>query len=127
MSQWAGVRTVTTLLFCQYGWSDTHHAMERLGHAVAPPSYQVVVPELGYVATWLGMNKLSDAVDREAAEWLQRCPDAKVRVIGHSMGALIWLQVLERHADWWPRFDRLVFLGAPIAGAAWHPSPGASV
>src|SRR5574341_106319 len=75
---------ITTVLFCQHGWSDTHHTMERLGHAVASPAYQVVATELGYVATWLGIDKLTDTVEREAVEWLGRCPDANARVIGHS-------------------------------------------
>jgi pimeloyl-ACP methyl ester carboxylesterase len=108
---------VTTLLFCQHGWSDTHRTMERLGHAVASPQCQVVATELGYIETWLGIERLTDTVERDSAAWLMRYPDATARVIGHSMGALIWLEVLGHHADWWPRFDRLVFLGAPIAGA----------
>jgi pimeloyl-ACP methyl ester carboxylesterase len=109
--------SVTALLFCQHGWSDTHDTMERLGHAVASPGYEVIAIELGYIATWLGTAKLVDKIERECSAWLERYPDTNVRVIGHSMGALLWLEVLDRHAAWWPRFDRLVLIGAPIGGA----------
>jgi pimeloyl-ACP methyl ester carboxylesterase len=109
--------SVSTLLFCQHGWSDTHHTMERLGRAVAEPGYQVIAIELGYIATWLGTANLVDKVERECSAWLERYPDANARVLGHSMGGLLWLEVLDRHPEWWPRFDRLVLLGAPIGGA----------
>jgi pimeloyl-ACP methyl ester carboxylesterase len=109
--------TIKTLLFCQHGWSDSHRTIERLGQRVAAPGDEVIAPELGYIATWLGMQKLVDSVDGEAAAWLARYPDANARVIGHSMGGLLWLEVLDRHPEWWPRFDRLVLLGAPVGGA----------
>lgn len=108
---------ITTPLFCQHGLADTNRTMQKLGDALVPPGGHVIAPDLGYVQTWLGMAPLIDAVEREASLWLTRCPTSVARVIGHSMGGLIWLEVLGRHPDWWPRFDRLVLLGSPIAGA----------
>lgn len=44
-------------------------------------------------------------------------PDAPLRIIGHSMGGLIWLEVLHRHPEWWPRLECLVLLASPVGGA----------
>jgi hypothetical protein len=32
------------------------------------------------------------------------------------MGGLIWLEVLDRHPEWWTRVDGVVLLGSPIGG-----------
>lgn len=105
------------LLFSQHGWADTNRAMLKLGRAVASADTEVVAPNLGYLRTWLGIEPLIAAVEASAAAALERHPAARLRIIGHSMGGLIWLEVLNRHPEWWPRTDRLVLLGTPVGGA----------
>jgi pimeloyl-ACP methyl ester carboxylesterase len=106
------------LLFAQHGWADTNRAMQRFGETVAPPGALVIAPNLGYVRTWLRIEPLIETVERMAADALAQHPDAPMRVVGHSLGGLIWIELLARRPDWLARTDRLVLIGCPIAGAA---------
>jgi pimeloyl-ACP methyl ester carboxylesterase len=110
-------RDITTLLFAQHGWADTNRAMLRFGQTVAPPDTLMVAPRLGYVQTWLRMEPLIASVERTAAEALAQHPTARIRVVGHSMGGLIWIELLARHPEWLARTDRLVLVGCPVGGA----------
>lgn len=108
---------VTHLLFAQHGWADTAEPMRELASGVAAPGTRIIAPELGYLRTWLRVEPLIDTVEREARAALAAHPQATVGVIGHSMGGLIWLELLRRHPEWLPRVARLALLGAPVAGA----------
>lgn len=77
----------------------------------------IVAPCLSYGMTWLSMAPLIDQVDALATSSLGQQPALPVRVVGHSMGGLIWLEVLNRHPDWWPRVESLVLVGSPVGGA----------
>jgi pimeloyl-ACP methyl ester carboxylesterase len=109
---------VKTLLFAQHGWADSNRAMLRFGQDVASPDTLVIAPNLGYVRTWLRLDPLIQQAERAAAEILTRHPDARIRVVGHSMGGLIWLELLARHPAWLARTDRLVLVGCPVGGAS---------
>jgi pimeloyl-ACP methyl ester carboxylesterase len=113
----AGADAPAVLLFAQHGWADTNRSMLRFGQTVATPGTRVIAPNLGYVRTWLRMEPLIAAAERVAAEALDEHPGVPIRIAGHSMGGLIWIELLARHPEWRARTDRLVLIGCPVAGA----------
>jgi pimeloyl-ACP methyl ester carboxylesterase len=108
---------VETLLFAQHGWADTNRSMVRFGAAISAPGTLVIAPNLGYVRTWLRIEPLIASVEQVAIEVLEQHPEARIRAVGHSMGGLIWVELLTRHPEWLARTDRLVLVGCPIGGA----------
>ncbi|MBE9141091.1 alpha/beta hydrolase [Nodosilinea sp. LEGE 07088] len=105
------------IFFAQHGWADTNQAMLTLAKRLTSENAQVVVPCLNYAMTWLRMAPLVDEVDAIATSTLGQYPHLPLRIVGHSMGGLIWLEVLNRHPDWWQRVDFLVLVGSPVGGA----------
>lgn len=105
------------LLFAQHGWADNNQMMLALAADLVPPSAQVIAPSLNYGMTWLRMAPLIDDVEQLAMKRLGQQADLPLRIIGHSMGGLIWLEVLHRHREWWPRVESLVLLASPVGGA----------
>jgi pimeloyl-ACP methyl ester carboxylesterase len=105
------------LVFSQHGWADNNRKMLAFGLAVAPPGAEVVAPDLGFVRTWLRFDPLVDLVEAEAASFFDQFPDATARIIGHSMGGLIWLTILDRHPEWRERVAALALIGCPVRGA----------
>ena len=106
-----------SLVFAQHGWADNNRKMLAFGLAVAPPGAEVVAPDLGFVRTWLRFDPLVELVEAEAAGFFARLPDATARIVGHSMGGLIWLTILDRHPEWCARVAALVLIGCPVRGA----------
>ena len=109
--------SVETLLFAQHGWADTNQAMQRFGETVAEPGSLVIAPNLGYIRSWLRIEPLIEITERAATRALAEHPEARVRVVGHSMGGLIWIELLTRHPEWISRIDRLALVGCPVGGA----------
>jgi hypothetical protein len=105
------------ILYAQHGWADTSHTMAKLAHVLATPETLVITPNLGWVDTWLRIEPLIQRLERIVTASLERYPDARVRVIGHSMGGLIWLELLARHPPWWSRVESVVLVAAPVGGA----------
>lgn len=92
--------------------------MLLLAAALATEGVQTVVPCLNYAMTWLRMAPLVDEIDAVATATLAQSPQLPLRIVGHSMGGLIWLEVLNRHPEWWGRVDFLTLVGSPVGGAA---------
>lgn len=109
--------TYDRILFAQHGWADDNRAIGTLAADLATDNTLTIAPSLGYVKTWLRIQPLIQTVEAIAAQTLRLYPDLTVRIIGHSMGGLIWLEVLDRHPEWWSRVDSLVLLGSPIGGS----------
>lgn len=105
------------LLFVQHGWADDNRAMLALAHQLVQETVPVVAPKLDYVQTWLRVEPLIQAAEAEAIAQLTRYPNTPIRMIGHSMGGLIWLEVLNRHPDWWANIQSLVLVASPVGGA----------
>ncbi|MEY3299894.1 MAG: hypothetical protein RLZZ597_3154 [Cyanobacteriota bacterium] len=105
------------LLFAQHGWADNNQHMVALAQQLATEQTHIIAPSLNYAMTWLRMAPLIDDVERIATEAVKTYPDAPLRIIGHSMGGLIWLEVLTRHSDWWPKVHSLVLVASPVGGA----------
>jgi pimeloyl-ACP methyl ester carboxylesterase len=108
---------IETLLFAQHGWADNNQAMLSFGREVAGPGELVIAPNLGYVRTWLRIEPLIATAERAVTDALGQHPQARIRAIGHSMGGLIWIEMLTRHPEWLARTDRLVLIGCPVGGA----------
>ncbi|PZV07581.1 MAG: lysophospholipase, partial [Leptolyngbya sp.] len=82
----------TYILFAQHGWADTNQSMMTLTERLAGGNAQIVAPCLNYAMTWLRMAPLIDQVDALATATLARQPSLPLRIVGHSMGGLIWLE-----------------------------------
>lgn len=105
------------LLFVQHGWADDNRAMLDLAKRLVTDTTPIIAPDLGFIQTWLKIDPLIDAVESIAAAHLAPYPHTPIRIVGHSMGGLIWLEVLHRHPEWLSRVDSLVLVGSPVGGS----------
>ncbi|MGF1570200.1 MAG: alpha/beta fold hydrolase [Nodosilinea sp.] len=105
------------ILFAQHGWADNNQMMLALAHALATETTEIVAPSLNYAMTWLRMAPLVDDVERLATVVIDQHPETPLRIIGHSMGGLIWLEVLNRHPAWWAQVQSLTLVASPVGGA----------
>ena len=105
------------ILYAQHGWADNHQEIAALAKSVATEGTVIIAPTLGYAQTWLRIETLVQTVEKVAIENLARYPGVPIRIIGHSMGGLIWLEVLNRHPEWWSSIDSLVLVASPVGGA----------
>ncbi|MDB9313023.1 alpha/beta hydrolase [Spirulina sp. CS-785/01] len=103
-------------LFAQHGWADTHHKINTLAHQLAP-NETIITPDLGWLKTWWKIEPLIQQVEQIAQHQLQQFPQQSWRIIGHSMGGLIWLEVLTRHPQWWSKIHSLILIASPVGGA----------
>ena len=105
------------LLFAQHGWSDNGNDIGKLAQAVASPNSLVIAPSLGLLKTYWRIEPLIQSVEKIVRQNLQQYPEIPWRVMGHSMGGLIWLEVLQRNPQWWQQVESLVVIGSPVGGA----------
>ncbi|MDX2239175.1 MAG: alpha/beta hydrolase [Leptolyngbyaceae cyanobacterium bins.302] len=105
------------ILYAQHGWADEHQAIAALAASLATPETLVITPNLGYLKTWIRIEPLIQAVEASVANMIAQYPAVPIRAIGHSMGGLIWLEVLARHPEWWEQMESLVLVGSPVGGA----------
>ncbi|MFK8182478.1 MAG: alpha/beta fold hydrolase [Phormidesmis sp.] len=105
------------ILYAQHGWADIDRGIGKLARQVASPQAEVVVPNLGFINTWIRIAPLIDRVEAIAQATQHTHPDTPIRIVGHSMGGLIWLEVLSRHPEWWPLVESLVLVASPVGGA----------
>ncbi len=105
------------VVYAQHGWADNCQAIALLANAATTPGTQIITPTLGFARTWLRIEPLIQRVEQIAIETIARYPNTPIRIIGHSMGGLIWLEVLNRHPEWWSQVDSLVLVASPVGGA----------
>ncbi len=105
------------LLFVQHGWADNHYGMLRCARLLGVNPTDTIAPNLGWWRTWWRMAPLIEQVRRSAETQLLHYPDRPWRIVGHSMGGLIWLELLHRFPQWRDRVESLVLLGSPVGGA----------
>jgi len=105
------------ILFAQHGWADDNRAMVSMAKDLAADEAQIVAPSLNYAMTWLRIEPLVTAVEQQAMVALEEFPDRPWRIIGHSMGGLIWLELLNRRPDWRLRVEFLTLVASPVGGA----------
>ncbi len=121
------VRSKEEFLFVGvHGWADTNEAMLELARMLALPKWQIVAPDLGFVRTWLSIQPIVADVEAVLMAKIAEFPDARLRIVGHSMGGLVALEVLNRHPEWWldraaeraGRVEALTLLASPVGGAS---------
>ena len=105
------------ILFVQHGWADDNRAMTALAKSLVMDRTQILAPNLDYIQTWIRIAPLIQLVETIAASYTASYPDIPLKIIGHSMGGLIWLEVLNRHPEWWLRVHSLVLIASPVGGA----------
>ncbi|HEY9614513.1 alpha/beta hydrolase [Allocoleopsis sp.] len=105
------------VLFAQHGWADDSKAIASLARSLATPKTLIVAPDLGWIKTWIRIDPLIHKLEQIFLETLVRYPKTPIKIIGHSMGGLIWLEVLSRHPEWWSQVHSLVLIASPIGGA----------
>ena len=105
------------ILFAQHGWSDNGKDIGYLAKQLAPDNSLVVAPSLGLVRTYWRIKNLIEKVETIAKSTINQYPQTPLRIMGHSMGGLIWLEVLHRNPQWWQKVHSLVVIGSPIGGA----------
>lgn len=105
------------LLFAQHGWADTAIDINNLAKAVADSQTLITAPSLGIVNTFIRIQPLVVKLERIAQGIIDQYPHTPIKVIGHSMGGLMWLEVLNRNPQWWLKVHSLILLGSPVGGS----------
>ncbi len=105
------------LLFAQHGWADTGNDIGKLAQAIASPQSVITAPSLGLVKTFIRIQPLVEKLEQIATQVINDYPQTPIRIIGHSMGGLMWLEVLYRNPQWWSKVDSLILLGSPVGGS----------
>lgn len=105
------------IIYAQHGWADTNVGMARLAKTLATPKTLTIAPNLGFFRTWFWIEPLIKQVESNFIETIKIYPHTPIKIIGHSMGGLIWLEILDRNPQWWNRIHSLVLLGSPIGGS----------
>lgn len=105
------------LLFAQHGWSDNGNDIGQLARMLAEKKTMVIAPSLGLLNTYWRIETLIQKVETLASQKITRYPEVPLKIMGHSMGGLIWLEVLHRHPEWWQKIHSVVVIGSPIGGA----------
>lgn len=111
------IDTPDFILFAQHGWADTSKAIANLACNLATPNTLTITPDLGWVKTWIRIEPLIQYVEQIATETIATYPETPIKIIGHSMGGLIWIEVLSRHPDWWSKVHSFVLVASPVGGA----------
>lgn len=107
----------TRLLFLQHGLSDSVAPFQSLARQLPADGALICTPQLNRLSTWLHMEPLIAATEAQVAPLLAAHPQLPARAIGHSMGGLIWLELLQRHPEWHARVEYLALVASPVAGA----------
>lgn len=105
------------ILFAQHGWADNNEEISQLANSLGTEKTKIINPNLGWMKTWLSIDPLIEIVSQKAQETLEQYPNIPWRIIGHSMGGLIWLEVLHKHPQWWEKIHSLILIASPVGGA----------
>ena len=82
-----------------------------------PSDVIVSAPNLGWWRTWGEFTFLRQQVESDAHALIAQHSTANIDIIGHSMGGLIWLEILADHPEWWGKVRSLVLLASPVGGS----------
>jgi pimeloyl-ACP methyl ester carboxylesterase len=105
------------LLFAQHGWADTGNNIGRLVTAATNPQTKLIVPSLGLIKTFIRLEPLVQRLEHIATRAIATHPQTPIKIVGHSMGGLMWLEVLERNPQWWHQVHSFILLGSPVGGS----------
>jgi pimeloyl-ACP methyl ester carboxylesterase len=105
------------LVFSQHGMVDTSKPMAAVARRSSDSQSRIIAPDLGYFNTIFAMEPLIQTVERIAIQEIADYPDIPIRIMGMSLGGVIWTELLTRHPEWWPRVESFILIGSPIGGA----------
>lgn len=105
------------LLFAQHGWADTGNDIGKLVQKAANSQSMIIAPSLGWLKTFIRIKPLVEKLEEIASETIRNLPDTPIKIVGHSMGGLMWLEVLNRNPQWWQQVHSLILLGSPVGGS----------
>ena len=105
------------LVFSQHGMVDTHKPMAAVAKRSSAPQSRIIAPDLGYFNTIFSMEPLIAKVETIALREIAAHPNTPIRIMGMSLGGVIWTELLTRHPEWWARVESFVLIGSPIGGA----------
>ena len=105
------------LLFAQHGWADTGNNIGRLIKSAVDERTRVIVPSLGLLKTFIRLEPLVEQLEQIVSQEIDRYPHLPIKLVGHSMGGLMWLEVLERNPQWWSKIHSFILLGSPVGGS----------
>ncbi len=105
------------IVFAQHGWADFSSAIASLAQSLVKSDTPIISPDLGWGNTWLRMEPLVAKVEEIAQATITKYPQIPLRIIGHSMGGLIWLEILHQHPEWWGKIESLVLIASPVGGS----------
>jgi pimeloyl-ACP methyl ester carboxylesterase len=105
------------ILFAQHGWADTNRQIGNLARNIASPDTLVIAPNLGWLRTWWRMEPLIASAEQIASTAIAQHDHAQLVIVGHSMGGLIWLEILQRRREWWHKVHSLTLVASPVGGS----------
>ena len=105
------------IVLAQHGWSDNGNDIGKLAKTVATAETLVVAPSLGLLKTYWRIEPLIRQLEKIVLETINQYPDLSLKMMGHSMGGLICVELLHRHPELWHRVDSLVVIGSPMGGS----------
>ena len=105
------------LVFSQHGMVDTRKPMAAVAQRSSDPQSRIIAPDLGYFNTIFSMEPLIAKVEAIALREIAAHPNTPIRILGMSLGGVIWTELLTRHPEWWSRVESFILLGSPIGGA----------
>ncbi|MEL6929161.1 MAG: lysophospholipase [Cyanobacteria bacterium J06600_6] len=105
------------LLFAQHGWADTGKNIGKLIESAVDERTKRIVPSLGLLKTFIRLKPLVEQLEQIAREEINQNPHLPIKIVGHSMGGLLWLEVLDRNPQWWSKIHSLILLGSPVGGS----------
>ena len=105
------------LIFSQHGMVDTHKPMAAVAKRSSDPQSRIIAPDLGYFNTIFSMEPLIAKVETIALREIAAHPNTPIRIMGMSLGGVIWTELLTRHPEWWASVESFVLIGSPIGGA----------
>lgn len=108
-----------TILFAQHGMTDLSgcQTIARLASALNLKASLIVTPEVHWFRTLFYLEPLIQTVQAVVSETLIQYPDLPIRIIATSMGGILWVELLDRHPEWWERVHSFVLLGSPVGGS----------
>ncbi|HEY9703042.1 MAG TPA: alpha/beta hydrolase [Allocoleopsis sp.] len=105
------------ILYAQHGWANNNRQILQMCQGLASENTLIIAPNLGWLNTWISINPLVNKVANLAQSNFNKFPDVPVRIIAHSMGGLIWLEVLNKYPQWWDKIHSLILITSPIGGS----------
>ncbi len=105
------------ILFVQHGWTDTHQDILQLAKVLGTAKNQIVALNFGWLKTWIKSEDILELIEQKASEVLASYPDIPWRIIGYSLGGLLWLDFLDKHPELWSKINSIVLIGCPVNGA----------